>query len=93
MEDSRRNSSQPPRVTRRMFIIIWLWGIASLFAIGGVFYHLFRERIAILRKRLGSPEDSYGFPDGDDGSLASPSEPAEGCGSTMGSSSSSSSAL
>ena len=93
MEDSRRDSPQPPRVTRRMFIIIWLWGVVSLFAIGGVFYHLFRERIAIPRRHLGSPEDSYGFADGDDGSAVRPSAPADGCGSTSGSSSSSSSSL
>lgn len=57
MENSGRNSSRPPRVTRRMLIITWLWGIASLCAIGGVFYHLFRERKLLLRNRYGSPEE------------------------------------
>jgi len=57
MENSGRDSSPPVRVTRRMFIVIWLWGVASLCAIGGVLYHLFRERNAFFRNRSGSPEE------------------------------------
>jgi hypothetical protein len=56
MEKSGRDPSRSLRVTRRLVIITWLWGIASLFAIGGVLYHLFRERNAFLRNRSGSPE-------------------------------------
>jgi len=40
-----------------MFIVTWLWGLASLLAIGGVFYHLFREWRAFRRSRFGSPEE------------------------------------
>jgi len=40
-----------------MFIVTWLWGLASLFAIGGVFYHLFHEWRAYRRNRFGSPEE------------------------------------
>jgi hypothetical protein len=57
MENSEPDSSRPLRVTRRMFIITWLWGIASLCAIGGVLYHLFRERNAFLRNRSSIPEE------------------------------------
>lgn len=57
MENSRRDSTRPPGFTRRMFIVTWLWGLASLFAIGGVLYHLFRQRNAFLRNRSGSPEE------------------------------------
>lgn len=56
MKSSGHDRSRPPRVTRRMFIVIWLWGLFSLFAIGGVLYHLFRERNAFLRNRFGSRE-------------------------------------
>ena len=57
MENSRRDSSRPSRVTRRMFTITWLWGFASLCAIGSVLYHLFRQRNAVFRNRSGSPEE------------------------------------
>jgi len=57
MENSGRNSSRPPHFSRRMFIVTWLWGLASLFAIGGVFYHLFRQRSPFRWNRLGSPEE------------------------------------
>jgi hypothetical protein len=57
MANSGRDSPRPLRVTRRMFVVTWLWGIASLCAIGGVLYHLFRERNAFLRNRSGNPEE------------------------------------
>jgi hypothetical protein len=57
MENSGRDSSPPVRVTRRMFIVIWLWGVLSLCAIGTILYHLFRERNAFFRNRSGSPEE------------------------------------
>jgi hypothetical protein len=57
MENSGRDSSRQPRITRRILIVTWLWGVASLFAIGGVLYHLFREQKAFRRYRSGAPEE------------------------------------
>ena len=57
MEDSGRDSSRPPRITRRMLIVTWLWGIASLVAIGAVLYNIFRERSGISRRKSGGPEE------------------------------------
>jgi hypothetical protein len=56
MEDSERRSSRPVRVTRRLLIITWLWGFASLFAIGAILYHLFRKRKGFILNRTEGPE-------------------------------------
>jgi hypothetical protein len=57
MEKPRYKSPHPVRVTRRVLMITWVWGIASLFAIGGILYGLFRGENAFLRNRSGRPEE------------------------------------
>ena len=57
MEKPRYKSPHPVRVTRRLLIITWAWGIASLLAIGGILYSLFQERKTLVRNQPGGPEE------------------------------------
>jgi len=59
MSPPRRDSREPGGrlVSRRVFIVTWLWGLASLFAICGVLYHVIRERSSPKRRhRTEEPE-------------------------------------
>jgi hypothetical protein len=40
-----------------LFIITWLWGLVSLFAIGSVLYHLLRDRNPFRPDARGLPEE------------------------------------